>query len=115
MLRFYSRSYIVRQRKFMTPLLQGTISGLIFGVVTVATMLPMKFTDKSAALTGAFANRFSIGLVIPLVKTSLTWPGWSLGLGVGLLLSLPSAIITKVYGPILIIGAVGGAIIGALA
>jgi len=99
----------------MTPLLQGTVSGVIFGALAVALMLPMKFPDKPAALTGAFVDRFSIGLLIPLVKASLPLPGWSLGLGIGLLLSLPGAIITKVYAPILIVGALGGAIIGALA
>ncbi len=99
----------------MTPLVQGALSGVVFGALTVASMLPMKFPDKRAALTGAFLDRFSIGLLIPLVKASLAWPGWSVGLGVGLLLSLPSAIITKMYAPIIVIGAVGGAIIGALA
>jgi hypothetical protein len=98
----------------MSPLLQGIVSGVVFGALTVASMLPMKFPDKPAALAGAFVNRFSIGLLIPLLKVSLAWPGWLLGLGVGLLISLPSAIITKVYAPILIIGVVGGAIIGAL-
>jgi hypothetical protein len=37
-----------------------------------------------------------------------------IGLVFGLLLSLPSAIITKAYAPILIIGALGGFIIGGL-
>lgn len=98
----------------MTPLVQGALSGLIFGSLTVASMLPMKFPDKRAALTAAFLNRFSIGLVIPLLKISVTSPGWLLGLAIGLLLSLPSALITKAYVPILVIGAAGGAIIGAL-
>jgi hypothetical protein len=98
----------------MAPLLQGTIAGVVFGALTVASMLPMSFPDKRAALTGAFVDRFSIGLLIPLVKVALPWPGWCLGLAVGLLLSLPSALITKVYAPILGIGAVGGVIIGAL-
>jgi hypothetical protein len=36
------------------------------------------------------------------------------GLFFGLLLSLPSAIITKTYAPILIVGGLGGLIIGGL-
>jgi hypothetical protein len=102
-------------KNFMTPLIQGTVSGLIFGGLTVASMLPMKFPDKPAALTAAFLNRFSIGLFIPLLKGPLASPGWLVGLGVGVLLSLPSAIITKAAAPIMIIGAIGGAVIGAFA
>jgi hypothetical protein len=37
---------------------------------------------------------------------------YSLGLIFGVLLSLPDAIITKAFAPILILGAVGGTIIG---
>ena len=37
------------------------------------------------------------------------------GLIVGLLISLPDAVITKAYAPILIVGAIGGSIIGWLA
>jgi hypothetical protein len=99
----------------MTPILEGTVSGFIFGGLAAASMLPMKFPDKKAALSAAFVDRFSIGLFVPLLKVSLaSSPGWLIGLAVGLLLSLPSAIITKAYAPILIIGAVGGAVIGAV-
>jgi len=73
-------------------------------------MIPLEFPDKRAALLGAFVNRFSIGFVIGAVRPD--WPGWSIGLTVGLLLSLSDAIITKAYAPILILGAVGGTIIG---
>jgi hypothetical protein len=38
--------------------------------------------------------------------------GWLISLTIGILLSLPPAIITKVFAPILGIGAVGGVIIG---
>ena len=74
-------------------------------------MLPMSFPDKNVALLAAFINRFAIGLVIGCV-TLPSWPGWSVGLLFALLLSLPAALITKAYAPILIIGAVGGVIIG---
>lgn len=73
-------------------------------------MIPLSFPDKRAALLGAFINRFSIGFVIGAI--TLPWPGWATGLFVGVLLSLADAIITKAYAPILILGAVGGAIIG---
>ncbi len=73
-------------------------------------MIPLSFPDKRAALLGAFINRFSIGFVIGAI--TLPWPGWATGLLVGVLLSLADAIITKAYAPILILGAVGGAITG---
>jgi hypothetical protein len=94
----------------MTNFVRGVIAGLIYGAASVATMIPLEFPDKTAALLGAFFNRFGIGLVIGCVR--LPWPGWMVGLFFGLLLSAPDAIITKAYAPILGLGAVGGAIIG---
>jgi hypothetical protein len=73
-------------------------------------MIPLAFSDKTAALTGAFLNRFAIGFVIGAAR--LSTPSWAQGLIFGILLSLPDAIITKAYAPILILGAVGGTIIG---
>lgn len=96
----------------MSRLLLGTICGLIYGTLSAASMLPLTFSDKRAALTGAFLNRFAIGFVIGAARLPL--PGWATGLVFGILLSLPDAIITKAYAPILILGAVGGAIIGAI-
>jgi hypothetical protein len=66
--------------------------------------------DKTAALTGAFLNRFAIGFVIGAAR--LPVPAGANGLIFGVLLSLPDAIITKAYAPILILGAVGGVVIG---
>ncbi|MFL6513892.1 MAG: hypothetical protein ACJ8M1_02590 [Chthoniobacterales bacterium] len=97
----------------MTPLLKGLISGLIFGAVDVALMLPMSFPDKRTALVAAFLSRFGIGLVIALVNLP-TWPGWLIGAVFGLLLSLPDAVVTKAYAPILASGLIGGIIIGGL-
>ena len=97
----------------MTPLFLGLLSGLIFGAVDVCLMLPMSFPDKRPALMAAFLSRFGIGLVIALVQLP-SWPGWLIGLVFGLLLSLPDALVTKSYAPILIGGAIGGVIIGGL-
>jgi hypothetical protein len=96
----------------MASLHGGLISGLIFGLVTVAMMLPMQFPDKTTALLAAFISRFGIGLVIGCVE--LPWPGWIIGVVFGLLLSVPSALITKAYAPIIIIGTLGGLIIGGI-
>ena len=48
----------------MSRLLLGTVCGLVYGALSAASMLPLTFTDKRAALTGAFLNRFAIGFVI---------------------------------------------------
>ena len=94
----------------MSRLLLGTICGLVYGTLSAASMLPLTFADKTAALMGAFLNRFAIGFVIGAARLPL--PGWANGLIFGLLLSLPDAIITKAYAPILVLGTIGGLVIG---
>jgi fructose-specific phosphotransferase system IIC component len=94
----------------MEPWVKGIIAGVIFAIVTVAIMLPLKFDDKRAALIASFVSRFSIGFLIAVVVLPL--PGWLLGLLVGFVLSVPQAIITRSYGPIIGNGVIGGAIIG---
>jgi hypothetical protein len=96
----------------MSRLLLGSICGVIFGAIAIATMIPLQFEDKRAAMLGAFLNRFSIGFVIGAAVLPL--PSWASGLVVGLLLSLPDAIITKAYAPIIGLGVIGGLIIGFL-
>ena len=96
----------------MSKTLLGTICGVIYGALSAASMIPLTFSDKKAALAGAFFNRFAIGFVIGIANLPL--PGWAKGLVLGLLLSLPDAIITKVWAPILILGAIGGLIIGVI-
>src|SRR5688500_14845341 len=94
----------------MSRILLGTSCGLAYGASSAASMIPISFPDKRAALSGAFVNRFAIGFVTGAARLPL--PGWASGLVFGILLSLPDAIITKAYAPILILGAVGGLIIG---
>ena len=96
----------------MSKIIQSIIAGIAFGCIDVLLMLPMSFPDKKTALIGAFCSRFAIGLVIGCV--SLSWPGWLIGIVFGLLISLPDAVITKAYLPILIGGALGGMIIGGI-
>ncbi|MEJ2750975.1 MAG: hypothetical protein P8183_24165 [Anaerolineae bacterium] len=83
---------------------------MVFGIIDILIMLPMAFEDKKAALAGAFVNRFSIGFVVGAADLPLA--SWLNGLLFGLLLSLPDAIITKAWAPIMGIGAVGGIVIG---
>lgn len=90
----------------------GALLGLAFGVVTLALMWPMTFPDRKAALAAAFIERCAIGIVIGCVQVAL--PGWLVGASFGFLLSLPSAIITRAYVPIVAIGTAGGLVIGGL-
>jgi hypothetical protein len=94
----------------LSKILLGTISGLIFGGIDVALMIPLSFSDKTAAMTGAFINRFAIGFVIG--ATDIGLPAWARGLLFGFLLSLPDAIITKAWAPIMATGIIGGLVIG---
>jgi hypothetical protein len=94
----------------MPKILLGIFCGIVFGLIAVAAMIPLKFEDKRAAMAGAFVNRFSIGFVIGAANLPL--PAWASGLLFGVLLSLPDAIITKASIPILALGAIGGIVTG---
>jgi hypothetical protein len=94
----------------MTRLAFGVIAGVLFGALSVGLMLPMSFPDKPRALTAAFASRFAIGLLASTAQ--LPMPPWARGLLVGLLISLPDALVTRAYAPILIIGSIGGLLVG---
>lgn len=61
-------------------------------------------------MLAAFLNRFAIGFIIPLIHVSL--PMWLMGAIVGFMISLPEAIISKAYAPIIFVGIIGGLIIG---
>ena len=97
----------------MSPIVFGLIAGIAFAAVDTALMIPLQFEDKGTAMLGAFLNRFAIGFLIPLV--SLPLPTIVTGLVVGILVSLPDAVITKAYAPIMGTGIAGGLLIGWLA
>ena len=94
----------------MKPVAFGVLAGVVFGLVDMALMLPMDFPDKKVALLGAFLSRFAIGFLTPLVQLPL--PQWATGALVGLLVSLPDAVITQAYAPVIVTGVIGGAAIG---
>jgi hypothetical protein len=96
----------------MSRVLLGIICGLVFGAIDIGIMLPMTFPDKRTAITAAFIARFGIGFAIGAAR--LPWSGWAAGLCFGLLLSIPDALITRAYGPIIGMGAIGGTIIGVI-
>lgn len=94
----------------MNPIVFGLLAGTTFGSLTVLSMLPMQFSDKPAALLGAFFSRFAIGFLIPLCRMPML--SYAKGALIGLLISLPDAVITKGYVPIIAIGVIGGLLIG---
>ena len=94
----------------MSDIFKGIIAGLLFGIVSIIPMIFMKFENKQRAMIASFISRFSIGFII----FNLNFPtaGWLKGLVVGLVLSIPDALITKQYKPILGLGIIGGLICG---
>ncbi len=97
----------------MSAITLGLICGLVFGVLDVLVMLPIKIEDKrkkQEALISAFVDRFMLGFLVPVMSLGIhpAMTGAIFGLG----LSLPSAIITRAYVPIIGIGVTGGIIIG---
>ena len=94
----------------MTRVTLGITLGIVIGVVDVLMMLPLDFPDKRAALLGAFCSRFALGFFAATVRLPMHAGGD--GVLVGLLTSLPDAIITKAYAPILGTGIVFGALAG---
>ena len=88
----------------------GAVLGVTVGVADVLLMLPLQFQDRTAALLGAFCARFALGFFAATVRLPLP-PIWA-GIVVGLLTSMPDAIITKTYAPILGTGVLFGAVCG---
>ena len=88
----------------------GIALGLGIGVIDILLMLPLTFPDKRAALLGAFCARFALGFFAATVRLPMS-PILT-GILVGVLTSLPDAIITKAYAPIMITGVLFGAVAG---
>jgi hypothetical protein len=88
----------------------GVLLGLGIGIADVLLMLPLSFPDKRAALLGAFCARFALGFFAATVRLPMA-PILS-GVLVGMLTSLPDAIITKAYAPIMVTGVLFGALAG---
>jgi hypothetical protein len=97
----------------MNPILQGIIAGIVFGLASTVPMFFMSFEDKTKAIVASFLNRFAIGFII--FNLDLPFAGWLKGLITGLMLSLPEALITKAYKPILAMGTIGGLVCGLVA
>jgi len=97
----------------MSRILLGIICGLVFGTIDVLVMIPLKYENnrkRNEAMSSAFVERFMIGFLIPNVSLGIHPALVGLLLGAGL--SVPSAIITRAYAPIIGIGIIGSVIIG---
>jgi len=90
----------------MTRVVLGLLLGTVIGLVDVLLMLPLSFPDKRTALLGAFCSRFALGFLTAVV--ALPVPPMLAGVVVGVLTSLPDAIITKAFAPIMITGVIFG-------
>jgi len=97
----------------MDTVTKGIVAGLAFGAVSAVPMFFMSFEDKTKAILASFINRFAIGFII--FNLELPFSGWLTGLLAGIFLSLPDALITKAFKPIMSMGIVGGLICGILA
>ena len=84
----------------------GIIAGFAFGIVDLIPMVFLNIQNLSTTMAAAFLNRFAIGFTIP--NTTFPPPGWAVGILVALLFSIPDAIVTGAYGPILGFGVAGG-------
>ena len=99
----------------MNKIFLGIICGLAYGIIDVLIMIPLKYENKrkrNEAMSAAFIERFMIGFLIPNLELGIhpALTGFLVGSG----LSVPSAIITRAYAPIIGIGIIGGVIIGFL-
>ena len=88
----------------------GILLGLGIGIIDVLLMLPLSFPDKRSALLGAFCARFALGFFAATVRLPMS--AILTGVLVGILTSLPDAIITKASVPIMVTGVVFGAVAG---
>jgi len=102
------KNYSSKMKRTIT----GILFGFVFGIFDVLLMIPISMNDKPIAMFASFINRFAIGFFIATADIPI--PSWLKGMCIGLLLSLPDAIITKAYAPIVGVGIIGGLIIGFL-
>lgn len=94
----------------MSRVTLGVVLGLSIGIADVLLMLPLSFPDKRTALLAAFSSRFALGFLAAGINLRMS--PIAAGVLVGLLTSIPDAILTKAYAPILITGVIFGVVAG---
>jgi hypothetical protein len=91
-------------------------AGLACAAVDTALMSPLTFPtqgDKRVAMTAAFLERFVLGLSIGPVTRALGGPGLLTGPAFALAASVPTALITRSWAPVLGVGVLNGLAVGA--
>jgi hypothetical protein len=91
------------------------IAGLVFGSVSVGSMIKLEAPSprqKREAMAAAFLERFATGFVIGPVARGLDANGLLVGALLGLGLSVPAALMSRVYVPIIALGTIGGLAVG---
>jgi hypothetical protein len=91
------------------------VAGLVTALIAVASMLPVHFPsprDKRVAMTAAGADRFFLGFVVGPTSAALDVNGLVIGAVLGLGFSIGSALVTKSYVPILVLGTLLGVGVG---
>ncbi len=97
----------------MDPVPLGIVFGAGFAALELTTLARLRWANrryKVEALTAAAIERFMIGLLIP--TADLGTPRWLTGVILGITLSLPSALLTKAYQPLIGMGIVAGLVLG---
>lgn len=100
----------------MDPIVLGLAAGTVFALFEIVLVRLRRWPspyEEFGVLVASAVNRFTTGLVIPNVEIGI--PLWATGLGIGLLLALPIAVVgRRTVGP-LGFGMVGGITIAAIA
>lgn len=94
----------------MSRVALGILLGIVIGLISIGIMLPMHMPNRRTAMTAAFLNRFALGFLAANIILPMD-PVFS-GVIVGVLVSVPDAIVTKAYVPIIVGGIVFGLIAG---
>lgn len=96
----------------MSTIKLGIIAGLVYGAIEVLMLFVVNVPNIAVIAIAAFVTRFTIGLLIP--NTNLRVPYWLQGLIIGILVSIPGALLSRNYVPTMSTGIIGGLIIGAV-
>lgn len=91
------------------------IAGLVLASVLSATMVPLSFPtprEKRTAIIAAFLDRFFLRFVVGPAAAGLDTNGVLIGAILGLGSSIPTALITRGYVPVIVLGLAGGTVVG---
>jgi hypothetical protein len=98
------------------PIIIGLLGGLGMAILTGIVMTFQEYEDKTKRLIGLFggiADSFAVGFLTALLPSfglnqNVQW----LGLGLGLLMTMPTAFVSKTFPALVACGAFGGFVVG---